>query len=312
MNLHVPAEHAPHAAVWMAWPYREDEWPDLAAARREVLAFVEAVARTEPVRLLVHPESEVPEVPPGVRVERVPYGDCWTRDTAPIFAERDGSPVALVFRFDGWGGKFRMPGDEELAARIAALAGVPTEIHDWVLEGGAVEFDGAGMLLTTHCLQLRNPGLDVDALLREAFGVTGVVCLRGALANDHTDGHIDTLARFVAPGRVTCMLPAPGDPNADVLWAVARELEDAGLEVAPLPSPGAVLDERGGLLPASYCNYYLANGQVLVPVYGVAADEAALEALVGLFPEREVRGLSARAIVRGGGALHCITQQQPA
>lgn len=312
MNVRVPAEHASHAAVWMAWPYREDEWPDLAAAQREIHAFMGAIGRTEPVRLLVHPEIEAPELPPGVEPVRAAYGDCWTRDTAPIFAVRDGSPVALVFRFDGWGGKFRMPGDEDLATRIASLAGVEAVHHEWVLEGGAVEFDGAGTLLTTRCVELRNPGLDMDALLREAFGVERVVILDGALANDHTDGHIDTLARFVAPGRVACMVPAPGDPNAEVLEAVARGLERAGLEIAPLPSPGAVFDGEGKLLPASYCNYYLANGQVLVPTYGAAADDAAVEALAALFPDREVRGVAARAIIQGGGALHCITQQQPA
>ncbi len=310
--LRVPAEHQPHAAVWMAWPYREDEWPDLAAAQREVLAFVEAIADTERVRLLVHPGVEAPAVPEGVDTPRLAYGDCWTRDTGPIFAERDGSQVALVFRFDGWGGKYRMPGDEDLAARIAAFAGVPSLRHDWVLEGGAVEFDGAGMLLTTRCVERRNPGRDVEAQLRQAFEVEKVVCLDGALANDHTDGHIDTLARFVAPGRVACMVPGPEDPNAGVLQNVRRGLEAAGLEVALLPSPGAVRDGRGRLLPASYCNYYLANAQVLVPTYGVGADEAALEALAALFPERKVRGISARAIVEGGGALHCITQQQPA
>ena len=311
--LHVPAETGPHAACWMAWPYREDEWVDLAGARAEIAAFARAIAETEPVELLVAPGVQAPALGEGVRVRRMAYGDAWTRDTGAIFGWRDEEPVALVFRFDGWGGKYRMAGDEDLAERIAAALDVRVERHALVLEGGGVELDGAGALMTTRdCLERRNPGVDVTARLEAAFGVERVIWLEGQLENDHTDGHIDTLARFLRPGEAVAMAPVDGDPNGETLRRLLGQLEAAGLKVHALPSPGAVVGAEGTLLPASYCNYYLANGQVLVPTYGVDADAEAVEALAALYPERRVRGLGARKILEGGGAFHCITRQQPA
>ncbi|MEM9067619.1 MAG: agmatine deiminase family protein [Myxococcota bacterium] len=292
----------------MAWPFREDEWANLTAAQEEFLTFVEAIAETERVRLLVHPSVDAPPAPANVDVLRVAYGDSWTRDTAPIFTT---AGEALVFRFDGWGGKYRMEGDEDLARRIAGLAECDPVEHEFIVEGGAVEWDGEGTLLTTQCLRERNPGLALDPLLKQAFGATRVVWLEGTLENDHTDGHIDTLARFVAPGRTLCMRGDASDPNRDALGEIETQLRDAGFEVQVLPSPGVVRGSDGALLPASYCNYYLANDQVLVPAYGVAADEEAARILRDTFPKRHVRTIPARFILEGGGALHCITQQQP-
>jgi len=236
---------------------------------------------------------------------------------------RPGELSAARFRFDGWGGKYVMAGDTEVAAQVAAWAGVRGAAFDFVLEGGAIEVDGDGALLTTRQCLLgggRNPGLDeraLEARLRWALGVERIVWLDRGLANDHTDGHIDTLARFVAPGVVACMEPAPGDPNRDALAGIladlraARTAAGAPLEVVVVPSPGAVEDAAGALLPASYMNFYIANTAVVVPTYGVPADDAAVSAIGALFPGRRAVAVPGKPVVVGGGAFHCSTQQQP-
>jgi agmatine deiminase len=254
----------------------------------------------------------------GVRCWPARYGDVWLRDTGPIFVARPGELAASRFRFDGWGGKYVMPGDAEVAAAVVRLAGAAGAAFDFVLEGGAVEVDGAGHLLTTRQCLLgggRNPGLDAPALearLRWALGVETITWLDRGLANDHTDGHIDTLARFVSPGVVVCMEPAPSDPNRDALAGVLADLRAARLDVRTVPSPGAVLDAGGALLPASYLNFYIANTAVVIPTYGAPADDAAAAAIAALFPGRRAVTADGKAVVVGGGAFHCATQQQPA
>ncbi|MCA9676710.1 MAG: agmatine deiminase family protein, partial [Myxococcales bacterium] len=247
----------------------------------------------------------------------------WLRDTGPVFVVRPGELAASRFRFDGWGGKYLMDGDPEVAAYVTRTTGVPDFSHDFVLEGGAIEVDGEGTVLTTRQCLLggqRNPGADqaaMDARLRGALGVEAVLWLDRGLANDHTDGHIDTLARFVAPGVVACMEPAAGDPNRDALDGIiadlraARDARGRRLEVVTVPSPGAVLDDDGALMPASYMNFYIANTTVVVPTYGAATDDAAVARIAPLFPGRRVVGVAARAVLVGGGAFHCCTQQQP-
>jgi agmatine deiminase len=215
-----------------------------------------------------------------------------------------------------------MPNDTEVAARVMAWAGVNGAAFDFVLEGGAIEVDGTGTLLTTKQCLLgggRNPGLDqaaLDARLRWALGVQHVVWLDRGLRNDHTDGHIDTLARFVAPGVVACMESFPGDPNREALDGILADLRVARpggrkLEVVTVPSPGVVEDAAGSLLPASYMNFYLANTTVVIPTYGVESDAAAVAAITAMFPTRRAVAIDAKAVVVGGGAFHCSTQQQP-
>lgn len=296
--MKIPHEAARHAACWMAWPHLADEWDDLASAQAEIATFIDAIAETEPVRLLVHPDVDPPSV--DATFVRVPYGDAWTRDTLPIFGR-----AALSFRFDGWGGKYRMPGDEELSVRIAELSGLPIERFDFVLEGGSVEPDGEGVILTTStCLLARGADRATwETRLKEAFDANRVVFLEGMLPNDHTDGHIDTLARFVEPGHVVCM---------QGVLDLEAQLRAEGFRVSTIPAPSEIRNPDGSVAAASYCNYYLANDQVLVPAYGVPEDDGAREALGALFVGRRARSIPARHIVSGGGALHCITQQQPA
>jgi agmatine deiminase len=260
----------------------------------------------------------------GPRVHVIPYGDIWLRDTAPIFLLAESEVLAACFAFNGWGGKYVLPGDELVAGRVAAAAGVPKAVHEWVLEGGSVEVDGDGTLLTTRQCLLhpnRNSSLDeaaIEARLREALGVEKILWLTEGLLNDHTDGHVDTIARFVAPGVVICMEPRDdGDPNAKVLRAIAAELEsmkDArgrALRVVRVPSPGRITSEEGEVMPASYANFYIGNRAIVVPTYGSPHDDAAVSAIARLFPSRRAVGIDARAILTGGGAFHCITQQQP-
>jgi agmatine deiminase len=329
----MPAEWARHDAVWTAWPHDPEQWLEgLAAPQRALMHMVAAIVdcdergtpRGERVELLVrdaHDERDArtllgPAIE-GVRFHHASYGDIWLRDTGPIFVVRDGEVSAARFRFDGWGGKYLMPGDPELSGIVAAAAGVHGASFDFVLEGGAVEVDGAGVLLTTkQCLLggARNPGLDVAALearLRWSLGVEQIVWLDRGLANDHTDGHIDTLARFVAPGVVACMAPAAGDPNRDALDGIIADLRAAKLEVVTVPSPGAVYDAAGTLMPASYMNFYIANSTVVVPTYGAPADAAATAVIAKCFPGRRTVPVDGKPVVVGGGAFHCSTQQQP-
>ncbi|WP_428267965.1 agmatine deiminase family protein [Haliangium sp.] len=342
-----PAEWEPHEAVWLAWPHDLDEWGgDLSGPRREVAALARAIAdvdgepgttgaeagraRGERIELLVvdeAAEAEAREALVGVpaRFHRVPYGDIWLRDTGPVFAYGRGPELmAACFGWNGWGGSYLLEHDAEVGGRIAALVGAAAVRHDWVLEGGGIDGDGAGTALTTReCLQNpnRNPGLDeaaVEARLHAALGVERVVWLDRGLKNDHTDGHVDTLARFVAPGRVVCMRAhEPGDPNRAALEQIARDLgaaRDAGgrrLEVVEMPSPGAVYDSAGELMPASFANFYIGDRVVVVPVYGTRYDHQAVDAIAALFPGRRTVGLEARAVLAGGGAFHCITREQP-
>jgi agmatine deiminase len=318
-----------------AWPAHEYAWGShLVAAQDEFVAFCAALLQddgSEPIELLVpdaageaQARASLGAYGDRVRYLRIPYGDVWLRDTAPIFVRGPGGLAALRFRSNGWGGKYVYPGDAELAERLCAQLDLPCFAFDAVLEGGAVELDGAGTCLTTEsCLLNENRGqaperAALERLLRDAFAVEEVVWLREGLIGDHTDGHVDNLARFIAPGVVMHMRPSPGDPNRDTLTALERELArvtDARghkLTLVPVPSPGAVIDVAGEPMAASYMNFYLGNRAVIVPAFGTVADEAAAKTIAAAFPDRTVLLASARAILEGGGGtFHCMTRQRP-
>jgi agmatine deiminase len=331
-KVSVPPEWAPQKAIWTAWPADANEWDgDLEAPRRDVAALVNALAPGNAVRVLVNgTEAEASAraaLASAAEVVPAKYGDIWLRDTGPIFARTPDGTIALRFKTNSWGGKYDLPDDATVGDDIARLAGAAVRRFGFVLEGGAVDHDGAGTVLTTR-QTLLNPNRNgwtkarAEAALAESFGASNVIWIDEGLRGDHTDGHIDNIARFVAPTRVVCQAPAgPDDPNAAALDAIARTLcsaTDAGgrqLEVVRIPGPGLYRNALDEIAPASHMNFVIANGVVVVPVYGTPTQAAALEALQAVFPGRRVVGVSSRGLLgcgeAGGGSFHCITQQEP-
>lgn len=333
----IPAEWAPQRAIWTAWPANHDEWNgDLASPRSDVAAMIHALASTNKVRVLVNTSMGGEDAMNSARekigdvAELIPakYGDIWLRDTGPIFAQSGAGHIALRFKTNSWGGKYDLPDDATVGDRIAELANKPAAHFDFVLEGGAVDHDGQGTVLTTAQTVL-NPNRNgwtkqqAEAELARALGAKKIIWIDEGLLNDHTDGHIDNIARFVAPGRVVCQAPVgDNDPNAETLNHIARTLENATdalgkkLEVIRIPSPGLYRDKNGEISPASHMNFIIGNGVVVVPVYGTSTQAAALDALQKVFEGRKVIGVSSKGLLgsdgAGGGSFHCITQQEPA
>ena len=329
---HIPPEWAPHKAIWTAWPSAADLWgEDLEPARAEVAAMIRALAEDgahgqgDRMRVLaMGREAEASaklQLAGAAEIIQGRFGDIWFRDTGPIF---DGRGGARAFHFNGWGGKYVLPFDPEVATQIVDAAAVDMQRYAFILEGGAIEMDGEGTLITTRQCLLnpnRNPDWDEEIAeehLKGALGVERVLWLDEGLANDHTDGHIDNLARFVAPGRLVVQEAwGADDPNAEVLDEIAlalaamKDAKGRKLDVIRIPSPGLVVDEDGDAIPASHMNFLIGNSTVVVPIYSGSGDDA-VNALAKLFPTRRVIGLSSHAILTGGGSFHCITQQEPA
>jgi agmatine deiminase len=325
MTARQPPEWAKHDWVWIGFPSHEDLWvEDLEPAREEVIAFARAVyaeGAGEEVRLVAADpkaaEAAERMAGPGITVIQEPFGDIWLRDTGPIILADGSRRGAASFRFNGWGGKYELEGDDTVGLRLAETADLTASRHDWILEGGAIDADGTGLLVTTEQCLLnpnRNPGMareEIEARLRSDLGATRVLWLGEGLLNDHTDGHVDNLGRFVAENRLA--IPAAAgedDPNVDVYADARRRAEAFGVEVVLLPSPGRVLRD-GEIIPASYMNFYIGNAAVVVPLYGAANDAAAVEAIGALFPGRKAVGIRADHVLTGGGSLHCISQQVP-
>ncbi len=318
-------EWAPHEAVWIGFPSDPELWlADLDEAQREVAAFAEAIhagGRGERVWLVASHEGSAAvavRLAPFASVIVEPFGDIWLRDTGPIVLGSGKERRAQGFRFNGWGGKYDLPGDGTIGERLAAHAALHYAQSDWVLEGGAIDQDGSGTVVTTEQCLLnpnRNGGMtreDVEKALQRDLGFSQVIWLGEGLANDHTDGHVDNLARFVAPGRVAIPTPAKDDPNAAVYRDAARRLRDTRLDMVTLPSPGLIRSEDGDIVPASYMNFTIGNAAVVVPQYGAPNDRAAVDVVQALFPDRVAIGLRADHILTGGGSFHCISQQVPA
>jgi agmatine deiminase len=327
----MPAEWAPHRATWIAWPHEKGDWP----GRFEPIPWVTCemvrlLSRNERVEILVQ-DAALERRARGmlgrsgiglgnVRFHRIPTDRIWTRDSGAIFVrDRAGRKLATHWVFNGWAKYINHRRDDEVAGRIARAVRVPEHRVEAVLEGGAIDVDGAGTLLATEeCLlsdvQARNPGLGregTERLLRENLGARRVVWLGRGIAGDDTHGHIDDLARFVAPGRVLlCEERNAKDENCRPLRENRERLRAAKLEVIPLPMPRPVVFE-GQRLPASYANFYIANGVVIVPTFNDPADRRALGVIADCFPGREVVGIHCLDFVWGLGTLHCATQQEP-
>lgn len=330
--LSYPAEWTPHKACFLAWPSAGDLWgEDLKSSQKEFTELCQAIAGEELYILVSDRQAEsdaqnaLSKLSP--KFFQIPYGDIWLRDTAPIFLiSADKKIAAACFKFNGWGGKFILPHDDLVATRIAeSFSGkIESFRYSWILEGGSLEVDEFGTCLTTEqCLlnSNRNPGLsrgEIEGNLKSHLGFKKILWLKEGLINDHTDGHIDTIARFAPGNKVICMRAEnPTDPNAKILEAIANDLQKmtnaAGhkLEVVEIPSPGEVYDEAGKLMAASYVNFYISNKSVVVPIYGSASDKMAVQKISECFPDRKTVGVFAKNILKGGGAFHCITQQLP-
>lgn len=325
MAMIMPPEWAPQDWLWIGFPHLAEEWPGwLEPAQEQIADFASAVAESgQAVRLLVRDGANAARarslVSAKVRLEQRVYGDIWLRDTGPLVVhEADGTRTARRFGFNGWGEKYLMPGDAEIGAELARDAGLVIESSPMILEGGAVDGDGTGLVVTTEQCLLnpnRNPGMSraaIEGELAARLGFTRVLWLGEGLINDHTDGHVDNLARFVSPNRL--IIPeATGadDPNAAIYADAAARAADAGVEVVRIPSPGRI-ERDGRVEPASYVNFAITSHLVVVPTFGSPHDAEGVAAIAALFPDRDTIGLPGEAVLAGGGGFHCASQQMPA
>ncbi|WP_029352095.1 agmatine deiminase [Bosea sp. 117] len=348
-GFRMPAEWERHAGCWMIWPQREDNWRGKAEPGQAAYAAVAStIARFEPLTMLVPPEemeNARRQLGPDVRLLPAPSDDSWCRDCGPTFVtDARGRLRGVDWDFNAWGGLYE-PSDSDrlIAARVLADVGAPRYRAPLVLEGGSIHVDGEGTVLTTEeCLlnPNRNPGLtkaEIERHLADYLGTTSVIWLGAGLVDDETDGHVDNLACFVRPGIVAltwCDDPADRqyEISRDAYERLSRSRDARGrtLEVVKLPLPGPLYrteDEAipplrgeehglhrkaGDRLGASYVNFYIGNGLVLMPQLDPNHDGEAAAILARLFPDRQVVGLPTREILLGGGNIHCITQQQPA
>jgi agmatine deiminase len=336
LGYRMPAEWEPHAATWLSWPRPEGiSFPEsfdrvLPALR----AMVEALIESEHVCINVcngaH-EAEAREVLQGLPMERIafyriPTDEPWCRDHGPSFLTRDHDPKLAVVDWDynAWGNKYPPFNlDEVVPTRVAEVLKVPVFYPHMILEGGAIDMNGAGTLLTTESCLLnknRNPNLsrdEIEARLRDYLGVRDILWLGDGIAGDDTDGHIDDLARFVSERTVVAVVEDDHyDENYEPLQKNLARLRKMkigkdSIEIVALPMPKKIVRE-GLRLPASYANFYIANSCVLVPTFADSADEVALSILRKCFPNRRVLGIDCRELIWGLGTFHCLTQQQPA
>ncbi len=343
LGYSMPAEWAPHEATWLGWPHNPTDWPGkLDTIRWVYTEIVRQVAPGETVRILVRSEAEERLARryltrAGAGAERVefilhPTNRGWTRDSGPVFVERPGETAIVHFHFNAWA-KYPDWQQDRRVPEVAAKRLGKRLFHaqhggrDFILEGGGIEVNGRGTLLTTEecyldpATQVRNPGLgrgEFESVLREYLGVTNVFWLGAGVAGDDTHGHVDDICRFVDPA--TLVLIKENDPagiNYRPLAENWERIQDLRLEdgskpeVVALPVPGP-LDFDGDRLPASYANFYIANAAVIVPTFNDPNDRVALGILSELFHDRPVVGIHALDLVLGFGTLHCLTQQQPA
>lgn len=336
-----PAEWEPHESTWIAWPYHEPDWPGKLAPIPWVYAeIVRVLHRHERVEILCHDDAvresarthlRAHGVESNVRLHLVPTDRVWLRDSSPTWVQRDGQLDLVSWRFNAWAKYDNYSCDEKVGEAIARITGAlrvepqrPDGTGRVVLEGGAIDTDGEGTLLTTEeCLlssvQARNPGLtreDYEQIFREWLGIRETIWLGEGCVGDDTHGHVDDVARYVAPGVIVLAYEAdPADENHKRCADNLSRLDLAGasdgvIKVVKLPFPRPVI-MNGERLPASYANFYIANRVVLVPTFNDPNDRVALHTLAELMPDREVVGIHAVDLVWGLGTLHCLTQQQP-
>ena len=332
----MPAEWEPHAATWLAWPHNHETWPDksLARVQETYLQMIEALLPNEKVHLLVRDSREGHEIKKRLEkmsirtanlvVHAVSTADAWIRDYGPTFLKnKKGEKAWNKWTFNAWGGKYDSLREDTRVFADPSLISHPCFEAGFILEGGSIEVNGVGTCLTTEqCLfnKNRNPKFSrtqIEQSLKDYLGVSHIVWLKEGIAGDDTDGHIDDIARFVDSSTVLAAFEAdPKDANHEILkknWEDLKKSEDQNgkkWNVIKLPMPGAVA-EGGTRLPASYANFFIANGVVLLPIYGHKNDQEAASILKDLFPKREIISIRCNDLVHGLGAIHCISQQEP-
>ncbi|MDF1821813.1 MAG: agmatine deiminase family protein [Alcanivoracaceae bacterium] len=325
-------EWHPQWGVLLAWPHAATDWRHmLPQADHTYTALGKAILDHEQLLVICRDPAHEAHVrerlhaagarTQGLQCLHAPFNDTWARDFGPLVVERDGATLALDFIFNGWGNKFPSQDDNALTAQLPLR--IDRKVVDMVLEGGSVESNGEGLLLTTEQCLLnpnRNPDMDrlaVERALADTLGAENVLWLRdGDLEGDDTDAHIDTLARFCDPQTIAYVqCTDSNDSHYPALQAMEQQLQALAerhrLSLVPLPMATAQYDADGQRLPATYANFLIINGAVLVPTYECATDEAALAALRGVFPERRVIGIPCRPLIEQHGSLHCVTMQLP-
>lgn len=320
--IRLPAEWEKQQSTWIAFPFDGNEWHQhLHSAQGEMAAFarvlsqngqtVEIICRNESIKNLA---SEMIG-DPNIRYHITRYGDIWLRDTGPLSVWNDDRLYAQLFQFNGWGGKFLMEGDQEVGAAMAALQELPVKTSSYILEGGAIDSDGTGNFVTTsQCLlnSNRNPSLskeEIEIHLMQDCGAKNILWLDQGLMGDHTDGHVDNLARFVGINHILVPLSETiDDPNKAIYEDAASKAIDFGYQVSRIISAGRY-EIAGNIAPASYMNFVVANDVVIVPQFNIATDLLAVETISEIFPNKECIGLSSVALLSGGGSFHCASQQ---
>ncbi|HUU75514.1 MAG TPA: agmatine deiminase family protein [Methanoregulaceae archaeon] len=334
-GYHMPAEWENHEGIWLAWPHDNLTFPQLGDVEITYCEIIRSICRTEQVHLVVCDEEMKAHVISSLERERVDpglvhflvheYADVWFRDYGPIFIvnKETGSLAMVNWRFNAWGGKYpELIADDAIPFIINSYLKIPVFTPGIVMEGGSIDVNGKGTLLTTEQCLLnpnRNPGLsreDIEYYLQEFLGIRNVIWLKKGIAGDDTDGHIDDIARFTGENTVLCAIEEDStDKNYDALQENYRILKGScdqdgnPLSVIPVPMPGIVADDQR--FPASYMNFYIGNEIVLVPIFGHRNDRIALLRIEEAFPGRKIIGIDCSSLVEGMGAIHCISQQQP-
>ena len=321
-GFYMPAEWEPHAACWMGWPCRTDTFGDCQQARKTYAQIARHISEFEPVKMIVRPEDvndAKQQLQNCAEIFEWPLDDSWLRDIGPSFLRNSQGEIAGVdWCFNAWGGKYTpFDKDDAIAERILKHVGVRRYAAPLIMEGGAFHTDGEGTLLTTEQCLLhpnRNPGMskeEIEVHLKSHLGVEKIVWLLGDLHDDETDGHVDEVACFIAPGVVLAMEDENDKTLSENIHRLFKTIDAQGrqLKIITLPRPN--VRENGVQLLASYINFYIANGGVIMPSFGVPEDETARHVLEKAFPSRKIVQTDARVVASGGGGIHCITQQQP-
>lgn len=330
----IPAEWETQKCIWTCWPSAHDLWEDnINGARAEIGTMIKSIIAPSnknktPVKLLVATDEAYQNaqdcLPNEVELHLIPFGDIWLRDTGPIFAKKSNNEIALCFGFNGWGGKYELEFDDSVNVKLATAAKTIALNNNFILEGGSIDGNGKGVFLTTkQCLlnKNRNPDLsqlDIEKIMQDDLGAVQILWLEDGLLNDHTDGHIDNIARFIGENKIICQSPfGDDDPNIEVLNKIyedlcaMRNLDGSPFEIIRAPSPGLVKNQDGEIVPASHMNFIITNGAIVMPHYGTKSADLALKTLAAHFPNHEIIGINATYTLSGGGSFHCITQQQP-